>query len=309
MSSTKIIQQSTSTVLDVCENKSQYKITDYLPQFKKDAFKDVLKQQLKSGSIVEFVSSLNLSHINDKIIEGFQAIVNEIGILHVFTVPEKLIIPELPEIEDDDDDDTAEIEKYIRKINYKTQTFRCDHNKFDKNVDRFQAEVGKIYLSKEYKELEQTLNNLVDRLYRHVVKQADNYYDVLGIYSETLKKAKLDTIAINNKLIELESQYKSIKCVKCDKINAEYEYSLKQINQTRSKLKKRSNAGERVDLITFVNNILNEDDAGDRIPLTDIQNRYKTLTKINITQDEMKMKLQDHFFIINLHNKLFLSKK
>jgi hypothetical protein len=163
----------------------------------------------------------------------------------------------------------------------------------------------------EFKRINDVFYEKMKSLHKYLCH--DKHDDGLALNSAVstynLHKYKKDMAIINTKLIYLESQYKSIKCVKCSKIVKEYEYNLSLINRLRSKIKINDSNSTKYDLITFVNNILNEDDAGDKIPLTDIQNRYKTLTKINITQDEMKIKLQDHFVIVNWHNKLYLSKK
>jgi hypothetical protein len=213
-----------------------------------------LKNTLNSGGITDFEQKLDimvnnlfegkLSQLyqcrgsgNQKILDDYAQIISRIGLPKRINA-KRLSIPTFSEIQIQKTD-TKELKAFIRKINFKTQTYECDHNKTNKKFDCFEADTAKIYISKEMKEIEKYFKCLARCILRILRDDENDYsaynYSVKSISNDIFNNAygegcsvydgveemRIKMIAINAQLTELEYHFKSLECWKCKKISME----------------------------------------------------------------------------------------
>ena len=108
----------------------------------------------------DLLSTLSLSiEENIKYIQYYQELFNCLIPIHTFQ-PKKLEEPEIPKIQIEKTD-TNEIKKMIRKLNIETQSFSCNHLAFDRKYDSFEADIGKVYLMQEKKDVDELINRFI----------------------------------------------------------------------------------------------------------------------------------------------------
>ena len=197
--------------------------------------------------------------------------------------PKKLEKPVIDRIEAEKTD-TKEIKKYIRKINTEIQSFTCDHNKFDKMFNEFDAQKIKIYDSKEFKQLKEILNSISSELLKFIElddRLASGYFEkqkaeiindnllteeekrdyLSNLYEEEhlntenlgniinekkIKEINDLVLVINKQCIELDAKFKDLQCHKCEHIRKLYAEAMLEIDEMR---KERREAMELADSI------------------------------------------------------------
>lgn len=275
---------------------------------------DDFARSLMNGEIPDTLVLQNERNIKAK--ERYQELLS--SVIPLYTInPIKLTIPIIDKI-NIEETDTADIKKMIRKLNIQTQSFTCDHTKHDKKYDNVLSEVGKIYLSKEMREIEEFNKHFTSCLLN--IENKDKYNKVSPEYNDRysasdFEKHNRNIIAVNNRLIELDSYFKSLSCAKCDHIVKLHKITLETIEEMREenalRLRKSEQMKEDVaeDKYSVEKFMLKQYPNLVRLPLTDISNRYKELFGIKKTQAALKDELTNlGYSVTSVSHKLFVSK-
>ena len=276
--------------------------------------KEQVKHHLMNNTLL---STLTLSlPQNIKYIQYYQELFNCLIPIHTFK-PKKLEEPDIPKIQIEKTD-TNEIKKMIRKLNIETQSFACNHLAFDRKYDSFEADIGKVYLMQEKKDVDELIDyfvyiimNIEDKDRRN----KDAYTLSQQISLSDIKKINEKIIAINNKLIEIESFFKSLKCHKCEHILKKYLITKETIEEMRQELKEERELAE-----AFINEVAEDKYSIDtfmkkhypsieRVLLKDICDKYKEVYGIHKTLTQMKDELEPlGFKISNVSHKYYVSR-
>ena len=261
----------------------------------------------------DLLSTLSLSiEENIKYIQYYQELFNCLIPIHTFQ-PKKLEEPEIPKIQIEKTD-TNEIKKMIRKLNIETQSFSCNHLAFDRKYDSFEADIGKVYLMQEKKDVDELINRFIHIIMNIEDKDRRNknaYKLSQEITLSDIKKINDKIIAINNKLIEIESFFKSLKCHKCEHIMKKYLIVKETIEEMRQELK------EERELTEALNSEVAEDKYSvdtfmkkhypsiERVLLKDVCNKYKEVYGIHKTLTQMKDELEPLGFKITCCKRIY----
>ena len=235
--------------------------------------------------------------------------------------PTKLIRPTIPEVEILKTD-TPEIKKMIRKLNIKTQSFFCDHNKFDKKFNSFEADLGKVFLCEEMNAINsfyETITSVMRSIMNCDRENKSAYGQFEFINVNRIEHINRKILAVNNKLIELEATYKDLKCHKCESMVREYEITLRTINQMREEHAEELEMAEQ--LRAEEDDVIAEDTYNinkfmtrhypsmNRIPLRDICDKYKEVFNIKKTLKEMSEELTKYGWRVTNSKNIFYANR
>ena len=254
---------------------------------------------------------------NIKYVKRYQELFNHLIPIHTFQ-PKKLELPVIPKIKIEKTD-SNDIKKMIRKLNVETQSFTCNHLSFDRKYDSFESDIGKVYLMQEKKDVDE----LIDRFVSVVMdierrdKSNEDAYDISEEISlNEIKKINDKIIAINNKLIEIESFFKSLTCHKCEHIMKKYMIVKETIEEMREELR------EERELAESLNEEIGEEKYSidsfmkkhfptvDRVLLKDVCDKYKAVTGIHKTLAQMKEELDPLMFkVTNVSRKYYVTRR
>ena len=272
--------------------------------------KDEVKYHLMNNTLLS-VLTLSLPQ-NISYIQRYQELYNSIIPIHSFE-PKKLEVPVIPKIQIESTD-TNEIKKMIRKLNIETQSFTCNHLTYDRKYDSFEADIGKVYLMQEKKDVDDFMNRIISVVMSIEDKDRrgnDAYTLSEEITLSDIKKINDKIIAINNKLIEIESFFKSLKCHKCEHIMKKYLIVKETIEEMRQELR------EERELAEALNNEVAEDKYSvdtfmkkhypsiERVLLKDICNKYKEVFGIHKTLLQMREELEPLGFKITCCKRIY----
>lgn len=223
----------------------------------------------------------------------------------------KPVIPEFDEILIEPTD-SADLKKFIRKVNYEMLGYHCNHKVMNEQCDQVFKHIADIYHSKEYIEYESFIDKIAKFIYQ--VRESDNKYneeydtfDNLVLPSVSQIKHIIDNIIQLNGEITAYNAKTNPECSKCKAAVRKYEYSVREINRMRSEISqlhqeiKSSPAESKYDIYKF---LTNNYATIDRVPLRDVKDRYKQEFKINLTYDKLTELIEGTklFKISNTHN-------
>lgn len=212
-------------------------------------------------------------------------------------IPEFDVIEVLPS-------DSAEIKKFIRKINYDFVGFSCNHKHFDKCFNMIDADISKIFESPEYIEYDTLITGIAGYIHETNecdIRDVDYYVDkkerrtILNACDDKLR-AIIDTIFKLNSNITAANAKCTDKCHKCKAAVRKYNYSLDEIERMREDEKQQSIITAEVvgeDKYNVVNFVNTNYPSMDRIPFTDIRKHYKTKLGVGIRVDELRIALTE----------------
>lgn len=253
---------------------------------------------------------------NILIVQRYQELFNSIIPIHTVR-PKKLEIPVIPKLEIEKTD-SNEIKKMIRKLNIETQSFTCNHLAFDRKYDSFESDIVKVYLMQEMKNFRNIIDDFVIEINKVEKKDKMNkaWYVYRSISDYDIMKVNENIIAINSKLIEIESFFKSLKCHKCEHIVKKYQIVKETIEEMRRELK------EERELTESLNDVTGEDKYSidlfmkkhyptiERVLLKDVCKRYEEVTGIHKTLAQMKDELNSlDYKVSNVSHKYYVTKK
>ena len=277
--------------------------------------RDDIRRHLMNNTLM---STLKLTQPrNIMYVTRYQELFNHLIPIHTFQ-PKKLELPVIPKIKIEKTD-SNEIKKMIRKLNIETQSFTCNHLTFDRKYDSFESDIGKVYLMQEKK----VVDELIERFISVVIeverrdKRDESAYDISEEISlNEIKKINDKIIAINNKLIEIESFFKSLKCHKCEHIMKKYLIVKETIEEMREELR------EERELAESLNDEVGEDKYSvdsfmkkhfptvERVLLKDICDKYKEVTGVHKTLTWMKDELESlEYKVTNVSRKYYVTRK
>ena len=207
----------------------------------------------------------------------------------------------------------------IRKLNIETQSFTCNHLSFDRKYDSFESDIGKVYLMQEKKDVDELIDRFVS-VVMNIERRDKNNEDAYDISEEItlneIKKINDKIIAINNKLIEIESFFKSLTCHKCEHIMKKYMIVKETIEEMREELR------EERELAESLNEEIGEDKYSidsfmkkhfptvERVLLKDVCDKYKEVTGVHKTLTQMKYDLEPlGFKVTNVSRKYYVTRR
>ncbi|EAY08031.1 hypothetical protein TVAG_115900 [Trichomonas vaginalis G3] len=200
---------------------------------------------------------------------------------HLPKLPEiqqqKLTIPEFDEIEVKVSD-SAEIKKFIRKVNYEFLGYHCNHKVMDKDCDMIYKNISDIYKSGEFK----TYDNFVSLAAKCVWQIRDKdrrgkvWHEQIKPTASDLKKAIDALVILAGKVSEYNAKMNP-QCSKCKAAMRKYNYSVKEIERMRNdyedlKREAEKPAEDKMDMLEFLNK--NYPTADDFL-LSDVKKKYK----------------------------------
>ena len=232
-------------------------------------------------------------------------------------VKEKPVIPEFDEIEVLKTD-SNEIKKFIRKANYDFLGFHCNHKDFDKQYDKVDSEIAKLFESNEYKEYDKMIESFALVLH-HIIKYDEmgkvlEHYEVLELESNAKKLVDL-ILKISAKVISVNANVRS-SCPKCNATVRKYNYVLKEVQRMREELYEQEEidkeyeekpAEEKFSMKKFMDDNF---PTVDRFLLSDVKDKYKKTFGINLTIAKLKELIEEtnKFKITNCKGKYYVSR-
>ena len=277
--------------------------------------RDDIRRHLMNNTLMNTLTLTQPRNI--MFVQRYQELFNHLIPIHTFQ-PKKLELPVIPKIKIEKND-SNEIKKMIRKLNIETQSFTCNHLTFDRKYDSFESDIGKVYLMQEKKDVDE----LIERFISVVIdierrdKRDESAYDISEEISlNEIKKINDKIIAINNKLIEIESFFKSLKCHKCEHIMKKYLIVKETIEEMREELR------EERELAESLNDEVGEDKYSvesfmkkhfptvERVLLKDVCDKYKEVTGVHKTLTWMKDELESlEYKVTNVSRKYYVTRK
>lgn len=228
--------------------------------------------------------------------------------------------------------DSAEIKKFIRKVNYDMLGYSCNHNSIDEKADKVYNNAVNIYNTVEYRAYRTFVDLTLVSLIKHIISvdedgkifninqyESDDFDESFGINfpaAADVKRIAEYIITLNGMIAENNSQTNK-HCSKCEAAVRRYNYSVFEINRMREELKEQQSIDQqyidkpienKYEMRAFLQNNY---PSIDRFLLKDVQTKYKTTFNINLTFEELKKKIVETglFTISNVHRTMFVNRK
>lgn len=271
-----------------------------------------LKEDVLTGHV--YYELKNEKH--NKYIEKINNILQKLPKIVDF-VKVKPVIPEFDEIEVLKTD-SHEIKKFIRKANYDFIGFHCNHKMIDKQYEKIDSEIGKLFESSEYKQYDSLIESFASTLY-HIIKYDEvgkvvEHYEVLDLENDAKKLVDL-IVKINAKVIAANANVRH-ECPKCKATVRRYNYVLKEVKRMREELAEQEEidkaydekpAEEKLSMKKFM-----EDNYPtiDRFLLSDVKEKYKKTVGINLTIAQLKEQIEatNKFKVTNCKRVYYVSR-
>ncbi|KAK8837127.1 hypothetical protein M9Y10_037182 [Tritrichomonas musculus] len=245
------------------------------------------------------------------------------------TKPDVPIFEQIEELKTD----SAEIKKFIRKVNYDMIGYHCNHNSINEKCDKVYSNVVNIYKSDEYQDYQSFINHALMIAISIINKDKDGKpYDVyprdpmlckepedfsFGFIDKCRIKEVSNNILIINGMIANNNAQTNKSCSRCDAARRKYNYSLFQIDRMREELKEQQEIDQQYEETPDENKydmkwfLQKNYPSIDRFLLKDVQTKYKATFKINLTYDELKKKIEETgmFTISNVHRTMYVNRK
>lgn len=245
---------------------------------------------------------------NTKWIEDVVNAFNSIPPLTSFS-RSKPTIPEFDEILSEPSD-TAEIKKFIRKVNYEMLGYHCNHKVMNEQCDHVFKNISDLYHSKEYVEYESFIDELSKLIFH--IRSKDSYdkefhqSDMYRIPLPSEIKHIIDNVIKMNGAITAYNAKTNPECSKCKAAVRKYEYSVREIERMRSDAKQLQEEIAKPDesRYDFVEFLSKNWPTIDRIQLRVVKDRYKQEFNINLKYEELIEKVESTklFKVTNVHN-------
>lgn len=231
--------------------------------------------------------------------------------------------------------DSAEIKKFIRKVNYDMIGYSCNHNAIDEKVNKVFNNAVNIYKTDEYSEYIMFINLTLIPLILSIISD-DKNGKIYNINHETSLSeeedfdehygikfpTKADIERIVNNIITLNGMVADNNaltnkcCSRCEAAIRKYQYSVFEINRMRDELREQELIDQqyiekpeenKYDIKAFLQKNF---PSINRFPLSDVKNKYKLTFNMTITKDELKKQIEDTklFRISNVHNVLYVNR-
>lgn len=229
----------------------------------------------------------------------------------------KPVIPEFDEIKVLKTD-SAEIKKFIRKVNYEMIGYHCNHKVMNEQCDKIFKNISDLYNSEEFKQYNDFINNLID-----VIVSVINYDKRNKVFNEFAlipTKRRIETmikviISLNGKISETNAKTNP-ECSKCKSAVRKYDYCLREVQRMREELKEQNDIDEQFissvgeDKYDFKEFMKRNYPTIDKFTLKDVKDKYKAEFKKSITYAELSEMINGTqlFKITNVHRTLYVNR-
>ena len=263
--------------------------------------------------------SLNI-HVN---LQRNQQYLNDIKTI-AYSLPQlidysktKPVIPEFDEIEVLKTD-SAELKKFIRKVNYEMIGYHCNHKVINEQVDKIYKNMSDLYTSNDFKQYKEFINLLA-----MIVWNIKNRDDMNKIYKDTeLIPSKTEVEKIIKIIISLKGKISETnaktnpECSKCKATVRKYEYSLREIQRMRDELREQNEIDEQIintpaeEKYDFKAFMTRNYPSIDKFQLKDVKDKYKREFKQSKTYAELIEMINDTkiFIVKNVHNVYYVNR-
>ena len=236
-----------------------------------------------------------------------------------------------------DRSDSLDTQKFIRKTNFEFVGYHCNHSTLNEKSDAIFKNTTDIYNSSEYRQYSDFVRELGELIGRIIVdfhedesSSSDDYSDdlygccnwfptyeqsSLKVDSSKVKATIEAVIQLNGKIASCNS--KSVKkCSRCEAAKRKYEYCLREINRMRNDFKEQQQIDKQFkdqpgEMKYDIDKFMNENyPTIKRIPLSDVQERYKAVFGLFVKQDDLTTMIEStkRFNITNTKNKRYVNR-
>lgn len=219
--------------------------------------------------------------------------------------------------------DSAEIKKFIRKVNYDYVRYHCNHQIIEEKCENVNKNIAQLYESNAYKEYESFIRKVIELILRiitfHYVwdKKQETFYDPSYFISNLDIRNVVDAIIhLNGEIGEINALANK-HCSKCEAAVRGHDYCISEIERMREELREQEEIDSayvdtadetRYDIRAFMTNNY---PTINRFPLSDVQKKYKATFKLNITLSELEQQIEQTglFTITRSHNVRYVNRK
>ena len=218
--------------------------------------------------------------------------------------------------------DSAEIKKFIRKVNYDYVRYHCNHQIIEEKCEKVNKNIAQLYESKAYKEYESFISKVIRLILRittfHNIydKRQETFYDQSYFISDIDIRTVVDAIIHLNGEIGKINALANKHCSKCEAAVRGHDYCISEIERMREELREQEEIDSayadtadetRYDIRAFMSKNY---PTINRFPLSDVQKKYKATFKINITLSEFEQQIEQtgKFRITNVHRTLYVNR-
>lgn len=221
----------------------------------------------------------------------------------------KLIIPEFEEI-NVEKGDTAEIKKFIRKVNYEFLGYHCNHKLLDKDCDMIYKNMSDLYKSDDYRKYIQFLENVAHCVYQ--IRSADKRNE---LWDQVISPTGTEVKRVIDSIVNLAGQISAYnakmnpECSKCKAALRKYNYAVKEVKRMRDEMKEQNEIDDEFrdkpaeDKMNMKDFMMKNYPSIDDFLLSDVKDKYKktfgivkTFAELTDMINETKM-----FKVTNIH--------
>ena len=219
--------------------------------------------------------------------------------------------------------DSAEIKKFIRKVNYDMIGYNCNHNAINEKCDKVFINVNDLIESDEYKEYCNFIKKCMLKIYTNIKwfehekknsitnKSNRQHYSNIEELRTELSHIKSVIFKLNAKIIEINSKSNK-KCSKCEAKQRLYDYSLREIERMRNEQQEQEEINRKYDESDYDIETFMKDNYPtiERFLLKDVQQKYNKVFGIKLTFAELTEKLEStkKWKITNVSRTLYVNK-
>lgn len=227
-------------------------------------------------------------------------------------------------------EDSAEIKKFIRKINMKMLGYSCNHKTIDEKCDGVIKSITDFIDSKEFI----CYRDFLDRGVKHILYILDHnqngdenhlpfgstrntYMYTDCFYDDVRVNEVVDAIIKLNGKISGSNSKTNKRCNKCEATIRLYNYSIKEVARMREELAEQKEIDAKYETTPDemkyeIRDFLNNNYPSiNRFLLKDVKDKYKATFKININMEQLQKQIEDTglFTISNSHNIKYVNRK
>ena len=222
------------------------------------------------------------------------------------------------------DSDSAEIQKFIRKVNYDMVGYHCNHNAIDEKCDKIFKNISDLFDTSHWQTYQEFMESCCSQI-RYVLRmyerdsnlgykrETDRFHvPYSGMKSQSLFKVKNAILHINAIITEINAKTNK-RCSKCESMQRKRDYCLSEIERMR-RIKAeqdeidRSFGESKYNLTEFMDKNYPRID---RFLLKDVQEKFQQTFKIRKTFDQLTQEIEatGKFKVTNVHRTYFVNRK
>lgn len=216
--------------------------------------------------------------------------------------------------------DSAELKKFLRKMNVQFVGYYCDHNAMNEKCDKVVMSTSELLESEDFEKYKEFIERYANCIYDvfcyywYDMENNNNHESLRSKVNEfhidysTLLKLRCCITRINTKIFNINSSSNK-RCSKCEAKQRLYEYTLREVQRMRAEQEEidRQFDESDYDLAKFMqNNYPNID----RLLLKDVQQRYAKEFGQKLTFAELTDRLEQtgKWKITNVHRTQYVNR-